>query len=287
MTFEDNVDIVKFFRTLVNDLKPHATDQDVTLSFQSKIGHSAIRHYSPDHIHKEITGFLNIIIAYVPQNHKVTVLFDVCKDKENCCLLTVTNTGVNLFRITEITASTAFNATAGRIDSNTSKFIVEVPLLLNETSHAADEKKKISLTPYYSEIGKRLSAHFTKSSNFLPNTFKVNRKESTFLQKVNNLMSSKLEDNTFTVEEFARTMAMSRTQLFRKTKALTNMSPRQYILYFRLQAAKELLIAKNLDLNISDVCYSTGFMSKSHFTRSFRKQFGMLPSQIRQKQNVT
>ena len=40
------------------------------------------------------------------------------------------------------------------------------------------------------------------------------------------------------------------------------------------------LEAKDIDLNIGDVCYSTGFMSKSHFTRSFRKQFGMLPSQI-------
>ncbi len=282
MTFEDNLDIVKFFRTLVNDLKPYATSQDVLLSFQTKVGHSSIKHYNSESLYKEITRFLKQIILYVPKNHKITVLFDVCKDNDNCCLLSITNTGVNLFRILEITASTIFNATAERIDSNASKFIVEVPLLLNEPSRTTNEKNKISLTPYYSEIGKRLSAHFTKSSNnFLPHTFKVNRKESTFLQKANNLISSKLEDNTFTVEKFASAMAMSRTQLFRKMKALTNKSPSQYILYFRLQAAKELLEAKDLDLNISDVCYSTGFMSKSHFTRSFRKQFGMLPSQMK------
>ena len=59
------------------------------------------------------------------------------------------------------------------------------------------------------------------------------------------------------------------------------MSPRQYILYFRLHAAKELLEAKDLDLNITDDCYSAGFMSKSHFSRTFKKQFGLLPSQIR------
>ena len=282
MIFNDNVDIIKFFRTLVHNLKPKASNQDVTLRFQSKIGQSNIKHYDADYIRKEILIFLNHILKYIPQNQKITILFDICKDSENCCILTITNTGVNLFRITEITASTRFNATAKSINPNSSEFMVEVPLLETEMTQVNEYNQKNSLTPYYLEIGKRLSAHFSKPNSLLSNSNKIGKKENVFIQRINNLLSSKLEDNTFTVDEFASTMAMSRTQLFRKTKALTNMSPSQYILYFRLQAAKELLETEDLDLNISDVCYSVGFMSKSHFTRSFQKQFGMLPSQIKQ-----
>ena len=167
-------------------------------------------------------------------------------------------------------------------DSFTScDFIIELPISAAIESYDNTEVNTNNrLKPYYAEMGKRLTAHFSKPNGFLPVSMQVNRKENVFLQKINSIISIKLEDNTFTVEDFANEMALSRAQLFRKLKKLTNMSPRQYILYFRLHAAKELLEAKELDLNITDACYSTGFMSKSHFSRSFKKQFGMLPSQI-------
>ena len=281
MSFNNNVDIIKIFRTLVHELKPYAADQNVTLSFQTKVGHTSINHYDSESIRNQITGFLNQVLLFIPENNKVTVLFDVSKENDDCCLLTIKNTGVNLFRITAIPASTTFNTTVNSIGSDATEFVIEVPLLLNETISVHTEHKDVRLKPYYAEIGKRLSTNFTNPSSFMPATFKANRKESAFLQKINTLISTKLEDNTFTVQKFAETMAYSRSQLFRKMKALTNMSPRQYILYFRLQAAKELLEAEDLDLNVSDVCYGLGFMSQSHFTRSFKNQFGMLPSQIK------
>ena len=281
MAFNDNLDIVKFFRTIVQDLKPSAADQNVALSFLTKVGHTTITHYDSENIRFQILQLLNQIILYVPEHHKVTVLFDLCKDTANCCKLTITNTGVNLFRITAISASTTFKTTVKHLESNAIEFVVEVPLLINEVSSVTSESTMLQLKPYYAEIGKRLSTNFTNPRSFMPANFKINRKESAFLQKINTILSTKIEDNTLTVEAFASIMAMSRSQLFRKMTALTNMSPQRYILHFRLQAAKELLEAEDLDLNISDVCYGVGFMSQSHFTRSFKTQFGMLPSQLR------
>lgn len=281
MGLNNSIDIVTFFRSLVQNLKPNASNYGVSLSFKTKIGRSTITHYNADKIRKEIKALLNSIIKYVPENEKITILFDFIKGTNNNCNLTITNTGVNLYRIMEITASTKFKVTAKSIDSNSSEFKVEIPLMEYRTTQINSEDQKFSLKPYYAEIGKRLSAHFSNPSAFLAESKKINKKETTFLIRVNNILSSKLEDNTFTVEELASDMAMSRTQLFRKIKSLTNMSPSQYILNFRLQAAKKLLVSKDLDLNIADVCYSVGFMSKSHFTRSFKKQFGMLPSQVK------
>ncbi len=280
--FVNNEDIVKFFRRLVQELKPHAAALGVTLSYQTKVGSTNLAQYHKASIQYEINRFLKHILKYMPQNGRVTVLFSLCGYDETCCLLTVTNTGVDLFRIMEITASTKFKATAKSIAPNATEFVIEVPLLENEIPVVEEVLSKHNLAPYYAEIGKRLSAHFSLPNKLLSNSLRISKKENTFLQRINTILSTKLEDNTFTVEEFAKLMALSRSQLFRKTKSLTNMSPNQYILHFRLLAAKELLESQDIDLNISDVCYSVGFMSKSHFTRSFRKQFGMLPSQVLQ-----
>ncbi len=281
MRFSKNEDIVKFFRTLVNDFKPVASENDVALSFQTKITNTSISHYNPDYIQKEITKFLTNLIKYIPRNNKITVLFNEYNIDDEHCTLTITNSGVNLIRVSEINNTTIFKTETKAISDSSTEFTIEIPVYHIKPENENEVGTKLNLSPYYLEIGKRLSNHFSKQNNFLPDALQVKKNETDFLKKINTLLSSKLEDNTFSVVKFAEAMAMSRTKLFRKTKAITSMSPRQYILYFRLQAAKELLQAKDLDLNISDVCYSVGFMSKSHFTRSFQKQFGMLPSQIK------
>ena len=105
--------------------------------------------------------------------------------------------------------------------------------------------------------------------------------EGAFLKKANKIIKLNLENHGFKVDEFARRMALSRTQLFRKIKSLTKMSPGAYILFFRLQEAKELLQSNENDLNVTEVSYKVGFISRSHFTRSFQKQFGFNPSDCR------
>jgi len=105
-------------------------------------------------------------------------------------------------------------------------------------------------------------------------------KEGVFLKKVNAVLQSYLSDPDFKVDTLADAMALSRTQLFRKIKALTQMSPQQYLRFVRLEKAKKLLQSTDKDLNVSEVCYEVGFASKSHFTRSFQKEFGFNPSEF-------
>lgn len=144
-----------------------------------------------------------------------------------------------------------------------------------------NDKLKIQFPPYYKEISKRLMSYFDNVENLEKYAHEKGHSEGAFLKKANKIIKSNLENHNFKVDEFASRMALSRTQLFRKIKSLTKMSPSGYILFFRLQIAKELLQSNEEDLNVTEVSYRVGFISRSHFTRSFQKQFGFNPSDCR------
>ena len=70
-------------------------------------------------------------------------------------------------------------------------------------------------------------------------------------------------------------MAMSKSQLYRKTIALTGLSPNILLKEFRLERAKQLM--KKQRYNIAQITFDSGFTSPSYFTKCFKKQFGLLP----------
>jgi AraC-like DNA-binding protein len=89
----------------------------------------------------------------------------------------------------------------------------------------------------------------------------------------------KLEENwqnpDFDVDDYCQAMAMSKSQLYRKTIALTGLSPNLLLKEFRLEKAKELM--KKQHYNISQVTFDSGFTSPSYFTKCFKKKYGLLP----------
>lgn len=98
-----------------------------------------------------------------------------------------------------------------------------------------------------------------------------------FLQKALEIVSNYISDSEFTVESFAREMAMSRVQLHRKIKALTGQSAGPFIRSIRLKKAAENL--RNKDANITQTAYEMGFNNISYFAKCFNKEFGMTPSE--------
>jgi AraC-like DNA-binding protein len=90
---------------------------------------------------------------------------------------------------------------------------------------------------------------------------------------------SKLEENWqnpgFDVDDYCQVMAMSKSQLYRKTTALTGLSPNALLKEFRLEKAKELM--KKQHYNISQITFDSGFTSPSYFTKCFKKMYGLLP----------
>jgi AraC-like DNA-binding protein len=93
------------------------------------------------------------------------------------------------------------------------------------------------------------------------------------------LLFNRLEDNfhnaEFDVDGYSRSMAMSTSQLYRKTVELTGLSPNQLLKEYRLTKAKELMRQK--PSSISQITFDTGFSSPSYFTKCFKKKYGVLP----------
>jgi AraC-like DNA-binding protein len=102
------------------------------------------------------------------------------------------------------------------------------------------------------------------------------KQEDAFLKKLRSLVEANLESEEFGIGELCKELAVSRTQLHRKLKALTNKSTSQVIRAIRMQEAKKLLL--NSSLNISEIGYAVGYGNPSHFTQEFTKEFGEAPS---------
>ena len=103
--------------------------------------------------------------------------------------------------------------------------------------------------------------------------------EDPFLQKIRQLILDHLDDADFGVLPLSRALGMSRVQVHRKLKAMTDLSTTQFIRQIRMQQAYQLL--KNAELSVSEVGYMVGFKDPGHFSRVFSQHFGVAPSETR------
>lgn len=101
-------------------------------------------------------------------------------------------------------------------------------------------------------------------------------KDNEFLEKLYNLFSKNLDNDEVDVYSFAVELGLNRSFFLQKVKALTNCSPYELLKNYRLTEAAKLLLAKSV--NVNEVCYMTGFKSRTHFSRLFKEKYGVSPS---------
>jgi len=88
-----------------------------------------------------------------------------------------------------------------------------------------------------------------------------------------------IDNEKFSVEDLAQEACLSKTHLNRKLKALTDLSPAEFVRYIRLQRAKELL--EGNAGTIADIAYQVGFSSPKYFSTCFHERFGYSPSEFK------
>lgn len=103
-----------------------------------------------------------------------------------------------------------------------------------------------------------------------------------FYRKFVELVKKRMADPDINVDDLAEALNMSRIQLYRKIKALTNHAPSELLRNLRLEHAAFLLKTKNM--TISEVGIAVGFVSHSHFTKCYREYFGVTPSKTQRNQ---
>jgi YesN/AraC family two-component response regulator len=110
----------------------------------------------------------------------------------------------------------------------------------------------------------------------------IDQKQNELFKKLTNLVNSNLTNTDFSVDHLCLELGLNRTKLYSTIKSATGMSLGNYIRKIRLDKAAELL--RTTDMTISEVGYTVGLESPSYFTRSFKEQFGVSPSEyIKQK----
>jgi len=127
------------------------------------------------------------------------------------------------------------------------------------------------------EQRRKLREKFKKNITIDPSEVTVTSIDENFLRKVANIVEKNIDDSEFSVEQFSREMSMDRNNLYRKLKKLINQSSSQFIRTIRLKRGAQLL--KQKAASISEIAYMVGFEKPSYFTESFKKQFGVPPSE--------
>jgi AraC-like DNA-binding protein len=99
--------------------------------------------------------------------------------------------------------------------------------------------------------------------------------DENLLQELYTKLEENWQDPEFDIENYCQSMAMSKSNLYRKAISLTGLSPNLLLKDFRLEKAKELLKKKRY--SVSQITFESGFTSPSYFTKCFKKKYGLLP----------
>ncbi len=105
---------------------------------------------------------------------------------------------------------------------------------------------------------------------------KAFRLEDEFIRKVQLAMDQHMHDEEFDITGLCKLVSMSRSQLYRKFKNLTNKTIGEYLRTYRLSRAREML--ESGQANVSEAAFQCGFRNLSHFSRVFTREFGQKPS---------
>ena len=132
------------------------------------------------------------------------------------------------------------------------------------------------------EIRKRLQEKYSAAAMHAtsPSPTATPTLDDIFLHTIRQTIDEKISDAELGISDLCDAVHLSKTQVFRKMKALTGESPVRFIQKIRLYKAKELLTTT--ELSISEIAYDMGFTDPNYFSRAFSKEFGMPPSAVRE-----
>lgn len=106
-----------------------------------------------------------------------------------------------------------------------------------------------------------------------------NEQDSLFVKRLDSIVYSRLGEQDLSVDKVAGLLHLGRTIFYKKVRGTTGYTPNEYIRVIRLRTAAELL--KEGEKNVSEVAYAVGFDNPYYFSKCFKEQFGMPPSQYR------
>lgn len=122
-----------------------------------------------------------------------------------------------------------------------------------------------------------LQKRFQKQIEVNPAEVTITPVDEKFLKQALEVVEKNIGNADFSVEDFSRDMFMNRVTLYRKILSITGKSPADFIRSMRLKRAARFL--EQSGMSISEIAYEVGFNNPKNFTKAFKEEFNILPSQ--------
>jgi signal transduction histidine kinase/DNA-binding response OmpR family regulator/streptogramin lyase len=124
----------------------------------------------------------------------------------------------------------------------------------------------------------KIKQAFINSPNQNIGSIATTKADEIFLEKVTRIIYKNLSNTSFSIDVLAEELHTSRSNLHRKIKSISELTPNDFIQLIRLKKAAELLQENTYRIN--EISYLVGFRSSSYFSKSFKKQFGISPKEL-------
>ncbi len=210
---------------------------------------------------------IDIALSDVPDLIVSDILMPECSGIE-LCQVVKSDVRTSHIPVILLTAKTSVNEQIEGIKTGADAYITKpfnIQYLLAQVNQMIQSRKK-------------LYAHFSQDVYIMPNKMADSEIDQKFLQKTIDYIIRNIADNTLNVDELADHLGLSRSNVYRKIKALTGKTIIEFIRMVRLKQAIKLMETKKYSL--AEIAYLTGFTSPSYFTKSFKDQYGKPPSEF-------
>lgn len=202
--------------------------------------------------------------------HPSLVISDVCMPEMNgidLCHKIKNDNRTNHIPVILLTAMTEESSQLSGLKSGANDYITKpfnFPIL----------QSKINNILHQQQVFKK---NHQKQTNNNISEAQVESEEGEFAKRIINLIEANLNNPNFSVEALGNLVAMSRVSLYKKVFTETGQTPVELIRSIRLKKAAQLLLKSKL--NISTIAYEVGFNNLSYFSKVFKEEFGILPSE--------
>lgn len=130
------------------------------------------------------------------------------------------------------------------------------------------------------ELREEARHQFAENVNIDPGKISINKEEEELVSKLMKAIEKNMDNTDYTVDQLASDIALSRSNLYRRTQSMLGITPNDFLRNVRLKHAAHLL--SNTDMPINQIALSVGFKSTRYFSQYFNKMFGVTPSEYRE-----
>lgn len=137
---------------------------------------------------------------------------------------------------------------------------------------------------YWKEWSDKQGSSPVASIDLSPAPPQITSYDEQFMQQVMEVMEKEMDNSDLTIEEFAQKLGLGRTVFYQKLKSIIGLSPVDFIREMRIKRAVQLIDSG--EYNFSQVAYMTGFNDPKYFSKCFKKQIGMTPSEYKENKKI-